>query len=1568
MYRRKNGTVLIITLGILTIMAVMGTSFAVMMRVELEATENYKLAERAKLIASDGVIAASKSLQDLLAFSYYSSLYNDDPNIPEYLKQWCFGVDTSTGDYKKDDQTKEYTYFGGESIVSNLAPVSLPYPYIDKIQKKAYIDFNGDGEYKAEDNDVLLEEYDMEADNRIFYDEAEERSLFSGFPADGRFLGNVDIVAGQSFTGGNRFKLKILETNSQLSVNYLSNTLYDFLVDADEFTKDCAGSQFRYMMFFLGQAIQKCLATRIRNETNQDARNPFNEKVVEELWKLKVSYGSSPELQQFSTKTQVRAIVENTEYGNPGYWKYVRDFITIAAWPGYNTVYAKFNPNTIVPNITSPDKYKDKLGEYNESDPVGSSTTGKMTAVNVISKVQPPIDANTATLPVLYAAIANISGDARFWYYSPDKSKGTSTNEELYSGEPEDDPYILSSEFARATRMMASNERSIATKSAPGDVDSKNYYFKKWDQIRDVEREVRQFDNFMFNFDNPSNTILFKRNYQALQFLNISPFRTVWTADEMGSGSDYAFNFARCVESLRPFTCWADFDQRVIQDIILAKKGNYLIPGEGQVQICEPYNDFWHPWNKNGPGGDPDCDINERYLEQWYYEAVADLARANFNPTPKITKWNPDATYYQKVDRSDLVYWTVPFIFHSPGIYELTSIGEIIGQIFDPEKQDYIPKPVVQKQFQAIIKVADIVRHHSQKDFCTGFPAHEGAFEDDIGDHSVVRLYAHENPDPAYRRFSRVTTYPQPINEDILKSHIENHQRPNRGSSPPANDPNRWERTYYTGNYSQTGPNAGMELLYGNNTYNQLPVGYVTVRPQDTSPFDYEMRIDPNTDSYMGTPNGLTECTYSSGASVGKSALEISTENNNDQDDGFWLNFWMPFNETYNTISKNSGASVYGNMPSSGNSFQSARIGSEDNNGRTSANNITSTMGLIWNASGYTFRTVDYNSQPDDPTDFPNYLEYPAGVGFKISSSENDLIQKNSCVQSKDISEIMPHEDIQDDITEKTYEDSDEYKTSVNETENGMHRQTQWQRQKQTNFPYYRGTVEFWFKSDIDQWDMTADGYDAEEDTFYGGFISANVLVQADEDDGIQGCETYILREMGNAFRVTRVYFIDAIKGTIGGTSSMDHWVVDENAGGGAGSGEGHGISTYIYKKGDTVPDVAGLNNTDADDGNLDPEDLGFIFARFDSWYELKERENEFKWRPHEWYHLAFSFKSDADVGRHPDAAVNFFINGVYVDSGLVNYPTSRMSTTMTDWNSGAKMLGTEFLDINKGKEPYVQKLGAIINEVIPVDDHSARLVVGAIKRNQATKDQILYWNDEAASSGWADEVLTKEMFYFADGPFVASCNGTMDSLRITGKYLDNADYDFSSGTRIRAFARYNTSPGDPAPDKLGSYQNGFPNSWGRDVRIANISWNEYRPKWDSAISEEIMFEDSAYCELSFWSFDERKYDKIDCSRSYGFDSAKSELKNPFYAKLGNAPSGNSIGVVDMGLAFPGSKIEVIGEDVEKFILPQGGCFIYEVAFYQGGLTAANAAPIFDEITVTVLTPVEIFSFEEITE
>ena len=119
--------------------------------------------------------------------------------MPEYLKHWCFGVDSLKGNYEKDERGEEYLHFGSANFLDNLSPVSLPYPYVDKGNSKAFIDRNGDGIFKEEDNDVLLEELDEEGDNRIFYDETEDRTLFSGFPADGIFLGNVDVVAGQYF-------------------------------------------------------------------------------------------------------------------------------------------------------------------------------------------------------------------------------------------------------------------------------------------------------------------------------------------------------------------------------------------------------------------------------------------------------------------------------------------------------------------------------------------------------------------------------------------------------------------------------------------------------------------------------------------------------------------------------------------------------------------------------------------------------------------------------------------------------------------------------------------------------------------------------------------------------------------------------------------------------------------------------------------------------------------------------------------------------------------------------------------------------------------------------------------------------------------------------------------------------------------------------------------------------------------------------------------------------------------------------------------------------------------------
>ena len=58
----RRGTVLIFTLGVLIVLSVMGTSFALLMRTERQATVNYLYGVRAKLIAKDGILRATAEL------------------------------------------------------------------------------------------------------------------------------------------------------------------------------------------------------------------------------------------------------------------------------------------------------------------------------------------------------------------------------------------------------------------------------------------------------------------------------------------------------------------------------------------------------------------------------------------------------------------------------------------------------------------------------------------------------------------------------------------------------------------------------------------------------------------------------------------------------------------------------------------------------------------------------------------------------------------------------------------------------------------------------------------------------------------------------------------------------------------------------------------------------------------------------------------------------------------------------------------------------------------------------------------------------------------------------------------------------------------------------------------------------------------------------------------------------------------------------------------------------------------------------------------------------------------
>lgn len=110
----------------------------------------------------------------------------------------------------------------------------------------------------------------------------------------------------------------------------------------------------------------------------------------------------------------------------------------------------------------------------------------------------------------------------------------------------------------------------------------------------------------------------------------------------------------------------------------------------------------------------------------WYYDMMRDTLKANFNPNTRINKYNPNGPAYVAVDKANLVKLandgtddsglevghTTDFCFDSKGIYEITSVAEIlVGD--DPANVETF----AETQRRSVVKVFDVLHQTTQQQF-----------------------------------------------------------------------------------------------------------------------------------------------------------------------------------------------------------------------------------------------------------------------------------------------------------------------------------------------------------------------------------------------------------------------------------------------------------------------------------------------------------------------------------------------------------------------------------------------------------------------------------------------------------------------------------------------------------------------------------------------------------------------------------------------------------------------------------------------------------------------------------
>lgn len=177
---KQRGTILIVVLGVLVLLALLGTSFATLQSIERKVTRNYTDEVRAKLVAQSGVESAIDRLGELASSGWYPSWAPGDP----LRRSWqYFGTET--------DETREYLLQTAAGEFSKLqAPLGR----------------------------ALNPSFAYETDPAI-QDPTDANSAPQQIRVEGRSIGFSGIVGGTYVRHGDLYSLKVLDCQAQININ-----------------------------------------------------------------------------------------------------------------------------------------------------------------------------------------------------------------------------------------------------------------------------------------------------------------------------------------------------------------------------------------------------------------------------------------------------------------------------------------------------------------------------------------------------------------------------------------------------------------------------------------------------------------------------------------------------------------------------------------------------------------------------------------------------------------------------------------------------------------------------------------------------------------------------------------------------------------------------------------------------------------------------------------------------------------------------------------------------------------------------------------------------------------------------------------------------------------------------------------------------------------------------------------------------------------------------------------------------------------------------------------------------
>jgi|GEM_PF-4402630 len=1583
--RAMRGTLLIVVLALLVVLSLIGIAFGFIVIAEQQSASNALVRFKAQSAARDGEAFAVAALRNIPLISHF-----------DQRGYWTFGGTTDIeGKFEMDDETYlermvaqpflQPTTDPGRQVEEGSEYLAVSFSKANSTstaegENLNWVDLNGNGVIDESNGELRLGEDYLTDNNRK--NVLREVSYFVGEGIDRKMFKN-QVSAGTFRELGDRARLKIIDTNSQLNLN------------------DYNGPQLSYMLQVLGKEIAAITQ-----------RPPvFTENIANGIVRLKSRIGN------FQSKSQLLPLFEAAQITGLESTdiEFAMDFIAVHSYPqpgaGGGT-----QPNFNVERNPILNARVDAVDSFSGRDPFRETALGgddQATGTNAERDGRPetipngsrlsrsPININTVTKPVLVAMLAGIEAEARFLYY-PKREVVTAT-----------DPWNSSIESLQ-WGVTDAGRQPVSTNT-----DEDKYSLPKTNGLN---------------------------NRSSYQVIPIGPLgyeiEPVWKrgADQLtdpwyGSAKDNAVKLAEAILRERdnePFRSWMDFDYRICHqllsgfgnsapsrnsaDLVATDRANRQRELDSTLQRA--------PWGSAGLLPDPRelqhpaagtvSSANTSYttaeFNAWYWRACVDMVRSALNPNGYLNKFNPDSAYYTTVDSTDLKYNTAPLCFSSMGVYEVVSQGEIIAtQIGDLNAntsgslvQDV---PIARRTFRSVVEVYTVKEHTTQRDFLQTLVAEDfrttlnGTSANTGGKRQLETVMRHD--------FEGTLTYPHSIDHQVFE-YADEMKAGNVGSGALSIYKGIPKRSQAAQN-AQTG-NGEKALGFFRVSQADETFGWITLRPLDRTPLEDTQGGSGGAESRLNAhfPYNWGLDGRQRGASGG---LEFGNTNN-----AFGA---APY------VGDASGNAIDNNMLDSlGSASPSARTdlgnykgfeeASDEGNTESARYSTLRPDGVLlraWHLNpmfrlargegtgpGQTYRLRNQNRMSRLAL-----LRYRAGfIGNTPFAPIND---QNPDSQKED----RPGAAIEA-VKQRIAGGANGSGDGGDQATDLQNIALQDSRQKNSNFPYYEGWVDFWVK-----WELPPQGgqkkavcageIDPGSGNFSGllgataygrfapsaaqeatpGVVNPSSWQSASEaaDADFEGHEFFVFKEPGGIIRITSIYFTDAWTAVWGGGGSTGGPTFQ------APTGYHHlgnkyrisgkltvqpGAGDPPIDPNDPLNQVAGLDNLIAtnDVCGKNPLDLGFSYARMESWVDLNDPNVNADLVTHNWYRMSLKYRSNARFragAMATRAPHELFIDGRPI---ALNFEHPRISPTDQSAQAGATVNTGELVDeqgnlvlvtswdnqSDQNVDFWVLRRSLQLAEVDPED----RLTIGCVYRRQQPNE---------VRDASLDFDNTAPLFRY-DSNVIAPANATLDDVRIFWQL--NSQFGGGLGfteDRAKNFSRFQSIP---APEQArsaklelrGMYENGFiadaPAGGTRrlypfPVRIASIAWTEYRPWWDSFKRERIDYNEQQ------WARGPHVY--LTCQIVNDI-ARPADSADPVIAPSNAAfdsTSRDSAGFwLNGGYAFSdiGDRPVYIRNDTSKATDPTVGLLMYRAYFINPAdspMQVLNNTPVLDDVRITMLTP-----------